>query len=293
MSRGLRTTLAIGDVVLNIAWDGKSPPYAPQGIYRNFMSEREPEVSLDVHRGIPRYCPRPEDLLFDSESHWKLFRSDKSIIMTLESPAILPSRYCMAVFDREFRHGDVYVSDEGYRTEGEQHTPEAIDHTLWQILTVCLMSRRQGLMVHACGVERNGRGYLFAGNSGHGKSTIAALWGNKSSVLNDDRIVIRRRERVIRMYGTPWHGDHMSGTTGGILLDKCFFLSRGTSNQAIPVSGAAACAMLLTRSFLPLWDKEGMGSTLDFISAVASEVPCYELAFVPNEEIVEFVTCIE
>jgi hypothetical protein len=293
MARGQKTTLSIGNVVFTIAWDGKWPPYEPQGIYRRFISQREPEVRLDVHSGIPRYSPRPEDLLFDSQSHWKLFRSDQRTIITLESPVISLSRYCMAVFDREFRHGDVYVADEGYGMGGEQHTPDVIDHTLWQILTVCLMSRRQGLMVHVCGVERDGRGYLFAGNSGHGKSTMAALWSKESSILNDDRMVIRRREHEIAVYGTPWHGDHESGANGGIELDKCFFLSRGTSNQALPVSGARASAMLLARSFPPLWYQEGMRFTLDLISAVVSKVRCYELSFVPTEEIVEFVTCME
>jgi hypothetical protein len=76
-------------------------------------------------------------------------------------------------------------------------------------------------------------------------------------------------------------------------LEKCFFLRRGTSNQAIPVSGAEACAMLLARSFPPLWDEEGMSLTLEFIADMASEVRCYELPFVPTEEIVGFITCLD
>ena len=42
--------------------------------------------------------------------------------------------------------------------------------------------------------DRGLRGFLFAANSTHGKSTTARLWRDQATVLNDDRIVLRRRE---------------------------------------------------------------------------------------------------
>jgi hypothetical protein len=286
------TTLDIGGVAVAIDWDGSLGPLSSDGLYDNFVSGNAPEVSLTIHHGFPPISSPPGELLFDSQSHWKLFKTNGRSVVTLESPLEAQAPYCVAIFDGRFRHGDVYRvgptwSDTGLKSDA----PGALDHTLMQILTLSFMSLGRGMMVHACGVEHNGRGYLFAGNSGHGKSTIAGLWRNQGLVLNDDRIVLRRREGVIQMYGTPWHGDHKSGSGRGVPLEECFFLRRGESNKAFAVKKAQACSMLLARSFPPLWDEEAMTFTLDFMGALVSEVRTYELTFVPTEDVVDFILC--
>ena len=56
----------------------------------------------------------------------------------------------------------------------------------------------QGLEVHAVGiVDEIGRGHLFLGHSGAGKSTTARLWLEQPEIriLSDDRIVLRRQRR--------------------------------------------------------------------------------------------------
>jgi len=51
--------------------------------------------------------------------------------------------------------------------------------------------------------------------------------------------------------------------------------------------------MLLVRCFPPLWDAEGMRFTLDFCAHLVGEVPCYELGFVPDGSVVDFVRCVK
>ena len=288
-----RLTLNIADVAIGIDWDRRSDSLSSGGSYRDFLCRDEPEVAVTVHHGIPRFLPGPGDLVFDSQSHWKLFRNMGSTIVTLESPVPTPRRYCMAVFDDEFRHGDVYLSDSGYETGPNGSAPQSIDHTLMQILAVCLMSRGRGLMIHACGVDHEGRGYLFAGNSGHGKSTMAALWTDSGLILNDDRIVLGRSGDSFRIFGTPWHGTFPAALRRSVRLDKVFFLRHSGTNVAKPVTGASACSMLLARSFPPLWDREGMSFTLDLLSALVEEVRFYELGFLPSHEAVDFVLSLE
>jgi hypothetical protein len=147
-------------------------------------------------------------------------------------------------------------------------------------------------MVHACGIDDGGRGYLFAGNSTHGKTTTARLWRDQATILNDDRIVLRQREGRTWMYGTPWHGDYRQVSPQGVPLEKIFFLRHGEENRASRVAGVAAASMLLARCFPPLWDAEGMGFSLDFCAQVVDSVPCYELGFVPDERAVEYVRCV-
>ena len=59
-------------------------------------------------------------------------------------------------------------------------------------------------MIHASGVYYNGRGYLFSGVSGKGKTTMAGLWDNiGAQVIHDDRLIIRSIDGVYRMFNTP------------------------------------------------------------------------------------------
>ena len=144
-------------------------------------------------------------------------------------------------------------------------------------------------MVHACGVDDGGRGYLFAGNSTHGKTTIARLWGHEASILNDDRIVLRKRAGRFWMYGTPWHGEYTATSPQGVPLEKIFFLRHAQLNTTSRKKGAAASAMLLARCFPPFWDAPCMEFTLDFCAELVDAVPCYELGFIPDKGVLETV----
>lgn len=66
------------------------------------------------------------------------------------------------------------------------------------------------LQIHASVTMKDGKGYLFLGNSGTGKSTHSQLWINNiegCSLLNDDNPVIRiGSDGVARVYGSPWSG---------------------------------------------------------------------------------------
>jgi len=148
-------------------------------------------------------------------------------------------------------------------------------------------------MVHACGIDDGGRGYLFAGNSTHGKTTMARLWQDEALILNDDRIVLRRRGGRFWMYGMPWHGDYTGVSPQGVPLDKVFFLRHAEANEVHRREDVAACSMLLTRCFPPLWDAEGMRFTLDFCAQLVADVPCYELGFVPDKNVLDLVRCVE
>ena len=50
--------------------------------------------------------------------------------------------------------------------------------------------------------------------------------------------------------------------------------------------------MLITRAFPPLWDDAGMRFSLDFCARLTENVPCYNLDFAPNKNIVDFIRCI-
>jgi hypothetical protein len=284
----------VAGVVFAISSD--LPVEAPwlEDVYQDFLCTEEPQVTIQAHYGLmPQLVLRDEDRVFDSEVIWSLYRIGQQHVFALRSPVSGPEPYRVALFDADFRRGEVYSRIPESEGERDDYLPGPLDYPLSEVLMVCLLARGRGLMVHACGIDDGGRGYLFAGNSTHGKSTMAQLWEDKATVLNDDRIVLRQREGRFWMYGTPWHGDHTGVSPEGVPLEKIFFLRHAEDNQARRVEGVSAASMLLTRCYPSLWDAEGMGFSLDFCAQLVDSVPCYELGFRPDQGVVDVVRCVE
>ena len=285
-----RILIRIADIVFAISSRPATLGDPVRRIYQDFVSDGEPEVTIHARYGeLPPIALRDEEQVFDSEMVWSLYRSGGADVFVLRSPLSGPHPYQIAVFRDEFRQGEVYSLPRPAEQADGALLPNPLEYPLAEVLMVCLMARGRGLMVHACGIDDGGRGYLFAGNSTHGKSTMARIWRDQATILNDDRIVLRWREGRFWMYGTPWHGDYSGVSPGGVPLEKVFFLRHAASNQVRRQDGTAAASKLLARCFLPLWDAEGMGFSLDFCARVAATVPCYELGFVPDQDVMDFV----
>jgi hypothetical protein len=155
---------------------------------------------------------------------------------------------------------------------------------------VILLSRGRGVMLHACGVNDSGNGYLFVGRSGQGKSTMAKLWsGNRVCVLSDDRIIVRKIKQRFWIYGTPWHGESKICSPEKVPLKKIFFLRHAKVNRVKEVDPFDAVSRLICCSFPTFWDKQGMEFTLKFFSDLVKNIPIYELEFLPDKSALDFI----
>jgi hypothetical protein len=282
--------LEVAGIVFGLA-GGRGMDHFPLGAYRGFHCSGEPEVSIIARNDDPpEITLRDGDKIFDSEAVWSLFRTGGRNIFRFTSPVFGPQPYRLAIFDGDFRRGEVFSRSRTTGAKTNRH-PDPLEYPLSEVLMTCLLAQGRGLMVHGCGVKDGSRGYLFAGNSTDGKTTMARLWNDQALVLNDDRIVLRLRRDRIWMYGTPWHGEFRGTSRSGVPLDKVFFLRHASIHSTRPVTGATASAMLLARCFLPLWDREGMNFTLDFCSGLVKTVSCFELGFIPEKKVLNLVRC--
>ena len=79
---------------------------------------------------------------------------------------------------------------------------------LWVMFGIVLCSH-DGIAVHSSTIVSNGRGVLFLGESGTGKSTHTRLWRENiegCTLLNDDSPIVRIIDGEARVYGSPWSG---------------------------------------------------------------------------------------
>ncbi len=244
--------------------------------YEDFLCSAKPEVTIHAqYAGMPEIPLRDEDLIFDSQAAWSLYRLDGLNIFVQKDLVPSPtSPYLIAILDPSFRKGEVHsLIRESEKSPIDGLVPHPLSYPLAEVLMVCLLAQGRGLMVHACGIIDDGNcAYLFLGNSTHGKSTI-----------------VREKDGELWMYGTPWHGTFDKVSPKALPIHKVFFLRHGEENSAIRKKGAEAVSMLLTRAFPPLWDQRGMDYTLGLLDLIVSKLPCYELNFLPDKNIIDFV----
>ena len=228
-------------------------------------------------------------MLFDSGGAWQLYGEDGSYAFHFSSPLLGAAPYKVARFDTRFRWGEVCFHGPYFSPEQAVHP---LEYPLDELLILNLLSQGKGVELHACGLaDANGDGYLFAGQSGDGKTTMARLWESEPGVtiLSDDRIILRRRHGEFWMHGTPWHGEAELASAARAPLKAIFFLRRGDRNALTAKVHAEAAALLFSRSFPLFYSSAGLEFTLEFYDRLTRAVPCYELRVVPNRQVIEFI----
>jgi hypothetical protein len=150
----------------------------------------------------------------------------------------------------------------------------------------------KGVEVHSSGIiDSSGKGFLFVGHSGAGKTTMTRLWQKREGIRipSDDRIILRKVNNDIWMYGTPWHGEAETSSAAEAPLSHIFFLRHGRKNELMSQRRTEAAVRLFACGFPTFYSPSGLDFTLSFYDEVTKAVPCSELGFVPDESVIEFV----
>jgi hypothetical protein len=225
--------------------------------------------------------------LFHSGGLWSVFEESSGYRFYFSTPSLGETPYKAAWFDREFRRGQVVLHRPYFERCGSVNP---LEYPLDELAMIYRLSCGEGVEVHGCGViTPDGRGLLLTGHSGAGKSTSSRLWSKETGarVLSDDRIILRRENGRVWMYGTPWHGDAGIAEADRWLLDGIFVLSHGDENELRPLSRTAASAELFARSFVPHHSAHAVAFVLEFFSKITAFVPCFDFSFVPDFTAVE------
>jgi hypothetical protein len=228
--------------------------------------------------------------LFDTGESWSMFMNGDKYFIALNPPELKGKIVWLANFDRYIEKTTIYCGDLLINTAGgNTKVTNPFQYPLDQILLMYFMSQRKGALIHAAGIDINGRGYIFPGKSGAGKSTLTRQFTfvKNMEFLSDDRVVIRKIDRTFKVFGTPWAGEAGIAENKNFLLYGIFFINQGTENKIKEIKPAEAFERLMPVTSIPWYDKETMTRILDFCEDMISNIPAYELQFKPDNEVVD------
>ena len=137
-----------------------------------------------------------------------------------------------------------------------------------------------GLMLHSSAVAMDGKAYLFSAPSGTGKSTHTQLWldvfGEKATILNDDKPALRRIDGEWYAYGTPWSGKHDKSINTRVPLGGICVLRRGDVNKIEPYRGAGAIKDIFEQTPRDT-NAEYVSKLLELLDKLLCEVPVWKM----------------
>ena len=223
----------IADITFALLTDDPDLKIGVDGAMNKFLVEEvEPDIRVhtkwkDLHMQIDG------KMIFDSGALWQIYSENGSYLFRFTSSALGSLPYKVASFNRDFTSGEVSVN-RSYFDPDKPIYP--LEYPLDELMINNFLARGKGVEVHSCGiVDSQGLGHLFVGQSGAGKSTIARLWPDESDVtiLSDDRIILRKKENTIWMYGTPWHGEAGLASPAKAPLTRIYFLKHGEKNELV------------------------------------------------------------
>ena len=284
-----RICLEIGGIAISISSRDPVLRLGVDGANQLFLSEH-PRPDIRLHAGWDDPSPsRKGELLFNSGRLWQLYRDDDSYRFHFTSPALGQVPYKVATFSGDFSTGEISLRRD---VLGGRRFLNPLEYPLDELLVTNFLALGRGVEVHACGLKTpEGEGCLFVGPSGAGKTTMARLWlsQREATVLSDDRIILRKEEDRIWMYGTPWHGDARLSAPVRAELTRVFFLRHGPRNQLARKGTAEAVARFFAACFPPFHSSTGVDFSLGFYEEITGAIPCVELEFVPDGRVVEFI----
>jgi hypothetical protein len=226
-------------------------------------------------------------LLFESGGVWRMFRDGAGFRIECRTYPGGDAPYKVALLNDAFTHGRVLLAAHA--------APESnpLEYPLDEVLIAHLLGRGRGVELHSCGIiDHDGRGHLFAGASGAGKTTTARLWqtsGAAASIISDDRVIVREHEGALRMYGTPWHGEAELSAAAAAPLAGIYLLQQADTNELRELSAIEAVPRLFGCAFPPFHDASAVDFTLSFLARMCERVTVRELRFTRDARAVELV----
>ena len=270
------------------------PDLVPSERYLNyFCFENNPDIIIKVHSGklnIPTGAQKVFDAPYieeingirikKDERFWSIHKYRNDLYINATFPFSNEKREAVLQFSLKKIKWDLWLNS----TEKESDPMEyPLDGLILYYLTVI----NQDIFIHASGVWYAGKGYLFSGISGKGKSTMAKLWNMPGiKIIHDDRLIIRKEGKGYMMFNTPVYKNDEPYESW---LDRIFIIDHGAENRIIHLRESESVSLVMSNCIQHNWNPEIIAGLLDAVSDLSTVVPVARLFFLPEKSVVDHI----
>ncbi|TLS49389.1 hypothetical protein FE782_25050 [Paenibacillus antri] len=193
-----------------------------------------------------------------------------------------------------YRRADyrIELAEDGRSASVQVHNELALKHALMNLYSAYIIKHRWGLMIHSsCVLGQGGAAHLFAGRSGAGKSTAAAL-SLPRTVLSDEAALVKIGTDRIAVFHSPFRSELETdgAPEGAFPLRSVQLLRQAGHNRKVELTKADALIRLMDQVFC--WERgaENTAKVLSMLRLLVLQVPAYELYFQKNDSFWELIS---
>lgn len=227
-------------------------------------------------------------------SEWNLFRAEPADSCDLEIIVRYPrASYGIEIIEAKgtaikMRSGEALLcaNDDWSRADIFLSPKEDDLSRILCALMLTHLSTRKGLLFHGSLIDVGGRGILFLGPSGIGKTTQAELWNRYrgADIVNGDMTFVCQKDGVYYGCGSPWHGSSSYCMNRQVPLVGMIVLEQRQENKICLLKGMDMLERVLKSAFFPNWYQRGTAAAGNTLDDLLENVPVYRLECRPDEE---------
>ena len=260
--------------------------------FQNFIcTGNNHDIFITVHSGKFR-LPEEAKKVFDapyveeingirikkSDKFWSVHKHKNDLFIKSVFPLSSKKKSAVLKFSFLDRNWELWI-------DGAGKEADPLEYPLDGLVLYYLTAINGDIMIHASGVNNSGRGYIFSGVSGKGKTTMAKLWDNTGArVIHDDRLILRNIRGTYRMFNTPVYSNDEPRESS---IDKIFLIEHGSRNEHIPVAGVSAISMVMANCIQHNWDQNIVARLIGSVSLMCTTIPVVRLFFRPDRNIID------
>jgi hypothetical protein len=286
--------LNITGYIIRFESSDDGPDLVPsQRFLRNICDNNISDIHIRVHCGqyiLPNNAVKVFNAPFieeidgvqvkKSNRFWSIYRYQNDLFVDTVFPNASKNKNAILKYSLTDRDWDLWITGDSSETDPMEYP---LDGLILYYLTVM----HGDIFIHASGVNISGKGYLFSGISGKGKSTMAKLWESAGArVIHDDRLILRNIGTGYMMFNTPVY---INDEPGESPLNKIFLIEHGKKNELIPVRGASAVSLVMANCIQHNWDSGMIARLLGSVSIMCSSVPVVRLSFRPDRNVIDHI----
>ena len=280
----------------NIGFESKSdgPDLLPSERFLKYLNPvNVSDIRISVHAGsfdLPEdaerifHAPFVEEingiLLHHKLNFWSVWKQESNLFIKTIFPLTPREKNAVLKFSLVSREWDLWI-------DGTETIIDPFEYPLDGLVLYYLTVIYGDIMIHGSGVIHAGRGYLFSGVSGKGKSTIANLWNTYGAkVIHDDRLILRKTVKGYWMYNTPVYKNDEPRES---IINKIYIIEHGSENMLVSLKGANAVTQVLANCIQHNWGADIIARLLGSISIMCGTIPTSKLFFKPDKSVIDLI----
>ena len=286
--------LSIADFCIDLINESAYPLALEEG-YSSFvvgLNDSNADVKVVVRAEIPAPLKELGKTIysadFEGKPLWKIEKSEHGLRFHVFSPEAPFQLQQVAELNTEMTTWTIYT--ESRLVDGENKLLPFL-YPMGPLVMYYLTVKFDAIMIHGSGISDGGKGKIFTGVSGKGKTTMAKLWFEAGAkVLNDDRLIVRKIGSDYISHNTPMFYEDSPRSAP---LQSIFSIHHASENTLNRVSGAQALAAVSPNLIQHGYSSEIISHHLNFVGEMIEHVSVFELGFKPDQDVVRKIRASE